>query len=439
MLEDLARTLHVSHNVFYTLLFGTLILSSLLLGFVLNRVLHHWTRKFRNGRGELLFSFLESLPIPLLVLSGLYIGLESLTLPRQYERIGSKLIMALVLLVIAYFPAKVLILGLRRISQKNPAMERVTQPATFVIRTVFALLAIIIFLENLGISLTAIWTTLGVGSVAVALVLQETLSNFFSGLYLLADGPVSPGDYIKLNSNQEGHVLRIGWRSTTLRTLGNNYVVIPNSFLARAVITNYSVPQTRMGYTLVVSVAYGTDPSRVEEVLLEIAQEAIQDGLEGLLSDPAPSVRFIPGFGESSLDFSLNVQLRRFEDQYAVQSELRKRIVKRFQEKGIEIPFPLAPSSSTNPPKTCSAAPPGVSDSGDTAPTGPKSWARAVARNHDSAIRGNSRMKLIALTPSGAFVIVVRGRWSTPSSGPRYSQRPGPCDSCLMRAGFEGS
>jgi len=340
MLEDLARTLHVSHNVFYTLLFGTLIVSSLLLGFVLNRVLHHWTRKFRNGRGELLFSFLESLPIPLLVLSGLYIGLESLTLPRQYERIGSKLIMALVLLVIAYFPAKVLILGLRRVSQKNPALERVTQPATFVIRTVFALLAIIIFLENLGISLTAIWTTLGVGSVAVALALQETLSNFFSGLYLLADGPVSPGDYIKLNSNQEGHVLRIGWRSTTLRTLGNNYVVIPNSFLARAVITNYSVPQTRMGYTLVVSVAYGTDPSRVEKVLLEIAQEAIQDGVEGLLSDPAPSVQFIPGFGESSLDFSLNVQVRRFEDQYAVQSELRKRIVKRFQEKGIEIPFP---------------------------------------------------------------------------------------------------
>jgi small-conductance mechanosensitive channel len=340
MFEDLARTLHVSRNVFYTLLLGTLIITSLLLGFVLNRVLHHWTRKFRNGRGGLLFSLLESLPIPLMVLSGLYIGLESLALPSQYERIGSKLILALVLLVIAYFPAKVLILGLRRVSQKDPALERVTQPAAFVIRTVFAVLAIIIFLENLGVSLTAIWTTLGVGSVAVALALQETLSNFFSGLYLLADRPVSPGDYIKLDSNQEGYVLRIGWRSTTLRTLGNNYVVIPNSTLAKAVITNYSVPQSRMGYTLPVSVAYGTDPSRVEKALLAAAQEAIQDGLEGLLSDPAPSVGFIPGFGESSLDFSLNVQLRRFEDQYAVQSELRKRIVKSFQEKGIEMPFP---------------------------------------------------------------------------------------------------
>jgi small-conductance mechanosensitive channel len=340
MVEDLAQTFHASRNVYYTILFGALIISSLLLGFVLNRVLHHWTRKFRNGRGELLFSFLESLPIPLLLLSGLYIGLESLTLPRQYERIGSKLILALVLLVIAYFPAKVLILALRRMSQKDPAMERVTQPAAFVIRTVFALLAIIIFLENLGISLTAIWTTLGVGSVAVALALQETLSNFFSGLYLLADRPVSPGDYIKLDSNQEGYVLRIGWRSTTLRTPGNNYVVIPNSTLAKAVITNFSVPETRMSYVMPVSVTYGTDPNRVEKALLEVTREALRDGLEGLLAQPAPFVRFIPGFGESSLDFSLIVQVRQFTDQYQVQSELRKRIANKFQEAAIDMPFP---------------------------------------------------------------------------------------------------
>src|SRR5208282_4034412 len=182
--------------------------------------------------------------------------------------------------------------------------------------------------------------TLGVGSVAVALALQETLSNFFSGLYLLADRPVNPNDYIKLDSNQEGYVLRIGWRSTILRTLGNNYVVIPNSTLAKATITNYSAPETRMSYSLPVNVVYGTDPNRVEEVLLEAAHEAIRDGLAGLLANPEPSVSFIPGFGDSSLNFSLNLQVRQFTDQYSVQSELRKRIVKKFQEAGIQMPFP---------------------------------------------------------------------------------------------------
>jgi small-conductance mechanosensitive channel len=340
MIENLARALHVSNLTFYTLLFGTLIISSLLVGFALNRVLHHWTKKLPDGWGQLIFSLLESLPMPLLLIASLYLGLESLPLPARFEHKGSKLLFALVILVMMYFPAKVIVLALRRAGQKDPSLLRVTQPAAFVVHTLFALLGTIIFLENMGVTLTAVWTTLGVGSVAVALALQETLSNFFSGLYLLADRPVNPNDYIKLDSNQEGYVLRIGWRSTVLRTLNNNYVVIPNSTLAKATITNYSAPETQMAYTLAVSVVYGTDPNRVEKVLLEAAQEAIRDGLEGLLPKPAPSAAFIPGFGPSSLDFQLSVQVRQFTDQYPVQSELRKRIVKKFQEAGIVMPFP---------------------------------------------------------------------------------------------------
>jgi small-conductance mechanosensitive channel len=340
MIEALARALHVSNKILYFLLFGTLIISSLLLGFALSRVLHHWAQRVRNGLGQLFFSLLESLPMPLLLIASLYLGLESLPLPRRVEHFGSKLIFALVVLVMMYFPAKVIVLALRRAGQKDPSLLRVTQPAAFVVQTLFALLGTIIFLENMGVTLTAVWTTLGVGSVAVALALQETLSNFFSGLYLLADRPVNPNDYIKLDSNQEGYVLRIGWRSTVLRTLNNNYVVIPNSTLAKATIINYSAPETRMCYTLPVSVVYGTDPNRVEKVLLEAAQEAIRDGLEGLLPNPAPSVAFIPGFGQSSLDFQLSVQVRQFTDQYPVQSELRKRILKKFQDAGIDMPFP---------------------------------------------------------------------------------------------------
>lgn len=143
-----------------------------------------------------------------------------------------------------------------------------------------------------------------------------------------------------LDSGQEGYVVRIGWRATSLRTLGNNIIFVPNASLAKAVITNFSRPEDRMSLSIPVSVAYGTDPNRVERVLLEIAEQAARDGLEGLLAHPEPSVRFIPGFGASSLDFSLGVQVRRFVDQYLVQSELRKRIVARFATEGIEMPFP---------------------------------------------------------------------------------------------------
>jgi small-conductance mechanosensitive channel len=341
MVTHLARVLHFSPTVFYMVLFATLIMGSLVLGFVLNRIIHYWTKKLANTWGELVLSLLESLPIPLLVLTSIYVGLELLTLPQRFERLGSRLIFALTVLVVFYFPAKVLVIFLRRVGQRNPGMERVTNPAILVVRVLFAILAITIVLEHNHVSLTAIWTTLGVGSVAVALALQETLSNLFAGLYLLADRPVSPGNYIRLDSGQEGYVMHIGWRSTTMRTQSNNIVFVPNSTMAKAVITNYSLPELQVSVSIPVHVSYGSDPNQVEKVLLEVTREAAQDGLAGLLLDPPPSVTLNPGFGESSLDFSLSVNARRFEDQVPVQSELRKRILARFANEGISVPFPM--------------------------------------------------------------------------------------------------
>jgi small-conductance mechanosensitive channel len=340
LFESLARALHLSRTVFHLVAISVLLILAFALGFALNRVLHHYSRRLEGSWGELIFSFLKPLPIPLLLLAALYTALEEFTLPSRWERLGSKLILTLVILVLFYFPAKVFILFLRRLSQKEPALERVTDPAIAVVRVLFAVVAVIIILENLGVHLTAVWTTLGVGSVAVALALQDTLGNFFAGLYLLADRPINPDDYVKLDSGQEGYVVRIGWRSTQLRTGGNNLVVIPNSTLAKATITNYSMPETRMTLSIPVSVDCASDPGRVEKVLLETVQEAARNNLDGLLANPAPVVRFIPGFGPSSLDFTLYVQVSRFADQFPVQSELRKRILARFQQEGIEMPFP---------------------------------------------------------------------------------------------------
>jgi small-conductance mechanosensitive channel len=340
MVKDLARALHLSPTVFYMLFFATLVIASLALGLVLNRIIHYWTKKLANTWGELVFSLLESLPVPLLFLASIYAGLELLTLPPRIERVGSKLIFAMTILVVFYFPGKVLVLFLRRVGKRSPGMEQVTNPSILVVRGLFAILAIIIVLEHFGISLTAVWTTLGVGSVAVALALQETLSNLFAGLYLLADRPVNPGDYIKLDSGQEGYVIRIGWRSTTMRTQSNNIVFVPNSTMAKAVIINYSQPELRVSVSIPVRVSYGTDPGRVEKALLDVTREAAAEGLAGLLLDPPPSVTLSPGFGDSSLDFSLNFNARRFEDQVPVQSELRKRILARFAKEGITMPFP---------------------------------------------------------------------------------------------------
>jgi small-conductance mechanosensitive channel len=236
--------------------------------------------------------------------------------------------------------AKAVDLYLSRITDRDPTLKRVTEPTSFVVKVLFTLLATVVVLENLGIRLTAVWTTLGVGSVAIALALQETLSNLFSGLYLLADRPIRPGDYIKLDSGQEGYVVHVGWRATSIRALSNNTMVVPNLSMCKAVITNYSQPDERMGFGIQISVARGTDPRRVERILTEVGKEAARDSQNGLLAEPAPSASFIPGFGSSTLDFSLGFQIRRFVDQWAVQSELRERIWERFQKEEIEIVGP---------------------------------------------------------------------------------------------------
>ncbi len=202
------------------------------------------------------------------------------------------------------------------------------------------LIGILILLNLLGVSITPILTALGVGGLAVALALQDTLSNLFAGFYISLSGNVRPGDYIKLDSGEEGYVTDITWRSTTIRALQNNLIIVPNAKLAQAIVINYYFPEKRMSLLIPIGVSYDSDPEEIERILIEEAQKGAQD-IPGLLAEPAPFVRFIPGFGDSSLNFTLICQVAEFVDQYFAQHELRKRIFKRFRQEGVEIPFPI--------------------------------------------------------------------------------------------------
>jgi small-conductance mechanosensitive channel len=173
----------------------------------------------------------------------------------------------------------------------------------------------------------------------VALALQDTLANLFAGIHILLEKSVRVNDFIKLETGQEGYVQDITWRTTRIRMLPNNMVVIPNSKLAQSVVTNYYLPEKRMSLLISISVSYSSDPDQVERILIDEAKKGAVD-IPGLLAVPEPFVRFIPGFGDSSLDFTLICQVAEFTDQYLAQHEIRKRIFKRFKEAGIEIPFP---------------------------------------------------------------------------------------------------
>jgi small-conductance mechanosensitive channel len=116
-------------------------------------------------------------------------------------------------------------------------------------------------------------------------------------------------------------------------------VVIPNSKLSQSIVTNYYLPEKKMSLLIPIGVSYSADPEHVERVLVDEVKKSVGE-IPGLLGEPEPFVRFIPGFGESSLDFTLICQVKEFVDQYLAQHELRKRIFKRFKAEGIDMPFP---------------------------------------------------------------------------------------------------
>jgi len=227
----------------------------------------------------------------------------------------------------------------RQIGDQLPGATPATTLTQNLAQAAVAILGVLVTLRVIGIDITPLLTTLGVGGLAVALALQDTLSNLFGGIYVSMAGQVRLGDYIKLNSGEEGYVTDIGWRSTIIRTLSGNMIIVPNAKLSQAIVTNYYLPQKAMSISLQVGVSYNSDIELVERVLLEIGKQASTE-VPGMLAAPAPSVTLDPGFGDWALNFQLGFQIAEFSNQASVRNELRKRIVRRFREEGIEIPFP---------------------------------------------------------------------------------------------------
>jgi small-conductance mechanosensitive channel len=318
-----------------------LLLLCRLLSAALEAVFRRWARLTPSQLDDLLVGAIHGPLVLALFLGGLHLGLAAVELTPSAERVGLQALQLGVIFLIAFVGVRLLGLVVAEWGRRTGAAQSLTGPASALGKIIIVAVALIMAADALGIAIAPLVTTLGLGSLAVALALQDTLANFFSGLYLLAEEPIRVGDYVKLDSGEEGYVAAIGWRSTRIRQLANNIVVVPNQKLSQAIVTNYYLPDPRMSLLLRVGVSYGSDPRRVVEVLTRVAREAVVSGeVPGLLAEPEPFVRFIPGFGDSSLDFTLIVQVREFTDQYAVQDELRKRILEAFRREGIEIPFP---------------------------------------------------------------------------------------------------
>lgn len=197
---------------------------------------------------------------------------------------------------------------------------------------------LLVALQTLGVRVTPLITALGIGGLAVGLALQDTLSNIFAGLRILGSRKIRPGDFVRLETGQDGWVMDIAWGQTTIRQGQGNIVIVPNAKLAQAVTVNYSLPSPEQLFAVVLTVAHGSDLEAVELAAVECARAAMRAAPEGS-PDFEPVVRFMP-FSDAGHPFTVVLKARTFPDHVAVQHEFLKRLAARFRADGITLGVP---------------------------------------------------------------------------------------------------
>jgi small-conductance mechanosensitive channel len=185
-----------------------------------------------------------------------------------------------------------------------------------------------------NVDITPFLASAGIVGIALGFAAKDSLANFFGGIMIFLDKPYKIGDVIQLDTGEIGEVLKIGLRSTLIRTKDNIQISIPNAITAGSKIINLSMPVRRIRLRVPVGVAYESDIKKVKRVLLEVVKKN-----KNVLEEPAPVVRFLE-FGESSLNLEVRCWIQDPWQLRAVRDEINTEIYERFAKEKIEIPFP---------------------------------------------------------------------------------------------------
>lgn len=196
-----------------------------------------------------------------------------------------------------------------------------------------------VLLRYFDVSIAPMLTALGVGGLALALALRDTLANFFAGIHILVEAPISIGDFIRLSGGEEGTVTDIGWRTTRVLTTSNNVIVIPNEKITSSILTNFALPNDKVVTEVLILTALDADVDRASAIALE---EAAKE--ENLVQEFDPLVAFDPGVLPTHLQFKLIFQVKHRLNQGMAQSNIRRRMLERFRKEGIRLPdVPVRP------------------------------------------------------------------------------------------------
>lgn len=320
-----------------------LFLSIVILGFILRRLLLgrllYWAKSTKSHLDGIVIPAAKRPFIIWCVMFGVYFALKSSSLPDKTVVTTGKILLVLgiasVTAVFSHISTGFIKIHAGKIESTLP----VTSLTQNVARIIIFILGTLVALNSLGVSVTPILATLGVGGLAVALALQDTLSSFFAGFHIVASKQIKIGDFIRLESGVEGYVTDINWRTTKIRQLPNNVVLVPNIKLIQSIITNYYLPDKETSVLVNLGVHYNSDLDKVEKITCEVAKEVMKE-VPGGVAEFEPSVRY-NNFADSGINFSVILRAKEVVDQHLITHEFIKRLHERYGKEGIVIPYPI--------------------------------------------------------------------------------------------------
>ncbi|GHH51285.1 mechanosensitive ion channel family protein [Streptomyces candidus] len=314
------------------------LLAALLLRTVLRWLGERASRTRWNG-DDLIVDAVRTLVPVAAVAAGLAVAAAALPLTPRTGQNVTRVLTALLILAGTVTAARISTGLVKSVAQSRSGVAGSATIFANITRVVVLAMGFLVLLQTLGVSIAPLLTALGVGGLAVALALQDTLANLFAGVHILASKTVRPGDYIRLSSGEEGYVVDINWRNTVVRQLSNNLVIIPNLQLAGTNMTNFSRPAQDLEISVQVGVSYDSDLEQVERVTSEVVAEVMRD-IAGALPEHQPAVRFHT-FGDSRIGFTVILGIGEFSNQYRVKHEFIKRLHQRYRAEGIRVPSPV--------------------------------------------------------------------------------------------------
>jgi len=314
---------------------------SIIGGLIAEKIVTHQLKRLEEKPGALwqlensILATIHGLPFIWCLLVGMHFALYRVHIEPGMLGEIQKALLILFMFSLIVIIARVVGNMVSRLSSRLGNVLHSTSILENITRLTVYILGFLAILQTMGISILPVLTALGVGGLAVSLALNDTLSNFFAGLHILISRQIRLGDYIRLDSGQEGTVMDISLRNTTIRQLNNNLMILPNLKLSTAIVTNFDKTDSKMLLPIPITIKRdeGVDLDKIEASTLAVANTVLKQMKEGVASFK-PYLRYTT-YGDTTLEFTVYLETKNYPSQFALKHEFIKQLKQKFEAENI--------------------------------------------------------------------------------------------------------